>query len=413
MKTTKRNKRRSLRCWVHELSAEKEMLMRTLESARWEACLLFLISGMFVICRPATAQECQWSALGRGVGGSDANVRALAVHDDGSGPGLYAAGLFTMAGGDRASNVARWDGAQWSAVGSPSTTWALTVYDDGSGPALYKGGSAGDISRWDGTRWLNIGTANGSIYVLQVYDDGSGPALYAGGNFVAVSGVTSRGIVKWDAKQWSSVGGGVGGSVWGLTAYDDGSGPALYAGGGFTIAGDVSANRVAKWDGKRWLALGSGVESDAPSEVHSVTTYDDGSGPVLYVGGTFTIAGGAPANSIAKWDGNEWSPLGRGITGPPLSRDVRALAVYDDGSGPGLYAGGTFSGAGDISVDNIAKWDGTAWSPLSSGVDNNVAVLEVYDDGGGNALYAGGRFNRAGDAGASRIAAWRCSGPPQ
>jgi len=44
-----------------------------------------------------------------------------------------------------------------------------------------------------------------------------------------------------------------------LTVFDDGSGPALYAGGNFTIAGGVAANRVAKWNGSSWSSLGSGV----------------------------------------------------------------------------------------------------------------------------------------------------------
>src|SRR5258707_1236971 len=74
----------------------------------------------------------------------------------------------------------------------------------------------------------------------------------------------------------------------------------------------------------------------------------DGSGN-LYIGGVFTAAGGVTANHIAKWDGSSWGALGSGING-----DVFALAV----SGSDLYAGGYFTTAGGIAANYIAKWDG-------------------------------------------------------
>ena len=33
----------------------------------------------------------------------------------------------------------------------------------------------------------------------------------------------------------------------------------------------------------------------------------------LYVGGDFTVAGDVPANNIAKWNGSSWSALGSGM----------------------------------------------------------------------------------------------------
>src|SRR5438477_245468 len=39
------------------------------------------------------------------------------------------------------------------------------------------------------------------------------------------------------------------------------------------------------------------------------------SGGDLYAGGKFTTAGGSAANYIAKWDGSSWSALGSGIGG--------------------------------------------------------------------------------------------------
>jgi hypothetical protein len=45
-------------------------------------------------------------------------------------------------------------------------------------------------------------------------------------------------------------------------------------------------------------------------------------GGVLYVGGSFSVAGGVAANNIARWSGSEWFSLGSGTDGV-----VRSLAV--------------------------------------------------------------------------------------
>ena len=47
------------------------------------------------------------------------------------------------------------------------------------------------------------------------------------------------------------------------------------------------------------------------------------SGTNLYAGGDFTTAGGVPANHIAKWNGSAWSALGSGIDGAELVRSMR------------------------------------------------------------------------------------------
>jgi hypothetical protein len=110
----------------------------------------------------------------------------------------------------------------------------------------------------------------------------------------------------------------------------------------------------------------------------------DGSGN-LYAGGDFTDAEGTSANYIAKWNGSAWSALGSG-----MNSYVYALAV--DGNG-NVYAGGYFTTAGGTSANYIAKWNGSAWSSLGSGMDKSVHALAV--DGTGN-LYAGGDFSVAG-----------------
>ena len=112
-----------------------------------------------------------------------------------------------------------------------------------------------------------------------------------------------------------------------------------------------------------WVSLNPGIPGpNGPVWAIAV----DGSGNV-YVGGLFTFVGTVPANNIAKWDGSAWSALGSGISGAPPGENypfVNALAV----SGTKLYAGGEFTTAGEVTANGIAQWDGHAWSALGGGI---------------------------------------------
>ncbi len=369
-----------------------------------------------------------WSALsGPSGNGTNGDVYALAVYDDGSETALYAGGYFNTAGGVTVNNIAKWDGTAWSALSGPSGTGtnsqveALAVHDDGSGKALYAGGwfftagglTVSTIAKWDGTAWsalsgpASTGT-NLKVEALAVHDDGSGEALYAGGWFSTAGGVPANHIAKWDGTAWSALSGpsgnGTNDDVYALAAYDDGSGEALYAGGDFYSAGGEAVHSIATWDGTAWSALSGPSGNGTHNFVEALAAYDDGTGEALYVGGRFGTAGAVIVNHVAKWDGTAWSALS-GPSGTGTDRVVEAFAVHDDGSGEALYVGGNFFSAGGVSVNNIAKWDGTAWSALS-GLDGGVHALAVYDDGSGKALYAGGWFTNAGGVTVNSIAKW-------
>lgn len=370
-----------------------------------------------------------WSSLDSGVSGSSSAVFSLAVFDDGwgGGPALYAGGSFSSVGGVAANSIAKWNGSTWSPLGSGLSSGAVRVLEvfnsrTGGTPSLYAGGSfssaggvsANRIASWDGSTWwpledgISSSLGAGAVAALAVFhnDAGSRSELYAGGSFTSASGVPVKHIAKWDENQWSSLGNGLNAEVSSLAIFDDGSGtgPALYAGGAFIVQGSDIVSFIAKWNGSSWISLGSGVNGG----VTALAAADKGPAgvPKLYAAGGFTLAGGVPVNRIASWDGSTWSPLAGGVNGT-----VRALEVFDDGSGPALYAGGIFTTAGGVPVNSIAKWDGSTWSPLGSGVSGaqpSVWALATFDDGtgGGEALYAGGFFTSAGSVTANYIAKW-------
>ena len=353
-----------------------------------------------------------WSALGAGISN---RVQSMAVYDGGGGAELYVGGIFTMADGAPANKIARWNGASWSPVGSGldnSGPSALLTFDPGGGTVLFAAGNstvaggavARRIASWDGTNWSALGHGLfDDVEALIAFDDGSGDALYAAGDFVTAGGVAVNRIAEWDGTNWSALGGGLEfGRVRALAVFDDGLGDALYAAGSFTHAGGAGVGRIAKWDGSAWSGLGSGIDSES---VYALQVYDDGGGDALYVGGSFSNAGGVAASRIARWDGSNWSALGTGMAGG----DVLALAVYDDGGGAALYAGGSFTDAGGAAAARMAEWNGVSWSPLGTGVNDTVQALTLFDLGGGTRLYAAGRFTTAGGVNARRIARWNGS----
>lgn len=168
--------------------------------------------------------------------------------------------------------------------------------------------------------------------------------------------------------------------------------------GGQTVGGILFGNieDLCLSGVKEWSALGSGTNS--PVWALEV------SGSDIYAGGQFNTAGGVSANQIAKWDGSGWSPLGSGMTGGNIPY-VFALAS----GGTDLYAGGQFTTAGGVNANYIAKWTGSNWTALGSGMggtQNSVVMTLLVN---GTDLYAGGDFATAGGVSANYIAKWNGS----
>jgi len=272
------------------------------------------------------------------------SVGALAV----SGNDLYAGGVFTMSGGVTVNGIAKWDGSEWSALGSGM-----------------------------------LGGEYPYVAALAVI----GTNLYAGGTFTTADGVMATNIARWNGSEWSALGTGISGAgtydgVRALAA----NGADLYVGGSFNSAGGATASHIAKWDGNAWSQVGAGLSEPVGA---------------LAASGTFLYAGGD--TRVTRWNGSVWSTLGSGMGNPfSYNPDVRALAVM----GTDLYAGGRFTTASGVTVNHIAKWNGSAWSALGSGMNVEgqgwVEALAVI----GSDLYAGGDFTTAGGVAAPHIARW-------
>jgi len=225
---------------------------------------------------------------------------------------------------------------------------------------------------------------------LAVFNDGAGPKLYAAGLFTRAGTRETQGIACWDGQDWNEVGGGLGQVPGGhvpnantLAVFDDGLGPALYVAGYFELAGAVAARNIARWDGHHWSALGAGVGSGVNDQVLAIKVFDDGRGPALFVGGTFSDV----SQNLARYTGAVWTDVGGGVAGGA----VHALEVYNDGTGPALMVGGWFQSAGTTASRYLAKWVGCTPCYPNCDASTIPPVLNVQDFGCFIARFASGQ----------------------
>ncbi len=372
-----------------------------------------------------------WSPPGPLPQGANHTVDAILAHDpDGAGPEpeeIYVGGYFSAIGGTAANGIARRTANGWEPLGQGllGTVMDLRFFDeDGPGPVperLYATGtihasgavSMGRVVRWDGSAWAGLPTI-GDCFALDVFDeDGAGPllpSLFAAGAFGPANGYAQRGIVRWQGGAWVEVGGGISGGglplIRDCLVHDpDGAGPegpVLVIGGSFSMAGATAANNIAAWDGSAWRTFGPGLSD----EVRALVAFDaDGPGPDF----PRLIASGVFPERLARWDGSAWQSLGFGGI-------VQAMhCTPPSHPHPALYIMGNIEQIGGVPAAGVALWNGQQWSALGSGLEQvplgdlsgAVLVCET-DDPAGQQVYLGGRFELAGGLPSLNLARWGC-----
>ena len=341
-----------------------------------------------------------WDALGSGLGGP---VFAICQFSTPAGNRLVAGGQFTTAGGQPAMRVAQWDGSSWSALGAQfgglfaaGVVNALVVHDDGSGPALYAGGTfSGGIARWDGSQWSIVGAGlNGTLLSLASYDAGPGQRfLLAGGNF---GSAPASAFFGWDGSQWSDLGlSGFNGAVDKIAVRQELSGPVAYLAGSFEPAfpNPSPFRHMAKWTPAGLVTLPP-VEERA----RCLAFFDDGTGEgeQLYVGGTFQRVLTSPEpllQRVARLENGAWSPLmpvghalyahwtASYLHGTAMHAWTHAVTGERD-----LYVGGTFGGSSDDpSVVSLARWNGSSFSNVAAPLPGPVSAFGEWVPPGASA----------------------------
>ena len=375
----------------------------------------------------------QWISVGGGVTASSGAgvVAALVVHNDGLGgdPALYVGGDFTHAGNVPANNIAKWDGDSWSALGDGSSFDVNALLSSGvlGGPnVLIAGGnfttSAGSsrVAKWDGREWSIVGVLNsGAVKTFEVFHDGANDHLYVGGFFGI--GSTQAGVAKWTGTSWQAVGESFSygslstPSVYELQSFNDGSGDYLYAGGAFTKIGDTECWNIARWNGQQWMPMGLGF--DGTIETFAIFDDGSGSGPQLLAGGytdsfLTDVNTWTHAHGVARWNGLAWSSVGGGVSGSQFRPNVSQLLVLlDVSASPKLLVCGDFFNAGEKPADGLGLWDGISWAQFAPPLlqtNSTISSMCFYDDGLSDSpsLYAAGRFRYSGSDRLNYIARW-------
>lgn len=371
-----------------------------------------------------------WSAVGSGAGQGVGNATGIPTHvtalaHDGS--SLYAGGFFShvnLGDGIPANNIARWDGSNWSSLGNTggngvdNAVFVLSLFNGD----LYVGGSfvnaniGADISvrrlaRWDGANWSAVGSGGGFgvdgtwVNALAEFNG----ELYVGGAFEQVnigSPIAANRIARWNGTSWSTVGSGGGNGTSGAVRSMASAAGRLYVLGGFfnvNVGAAVSARNVAAWDGANWSALAGDAGEGVGAFAYAVAAV----GEVVYAGGTFSavnVGNPVPASRIARWHSGGWSALESGA-----QDSIRTMLIHDGH----VYIAGDFTeietASGPLEANRIARWDGSSWTMLGSNGGNGLNGTVLTLAASGSDIFAGGLFtaaNSGNDVAANAVARW-------
>ncbi|MBU1617286.1 MAG: hypothetical protein KKF06_05915 [Candidatus Margulisbacteria bacterium] len=245
------------------------------------------------------------------------------------------------------------------------------------------------IARWNGTRWEPLGKGLSGV-VNALARDSSGN-IYAGGNFTTAHNsdgdVSVSNLARWNGTVWQDVGGGVNGEIYAL-AFD--SAGMLYVGGSFTSAGGNIVSNAAAWDGLAWRNLAGGTDSPVHA-VASNSTYR------LVAGGSFlNTVSGVNANRIASWNGVSWSDLSSG-----RSYYINAIAPVT----ANIFAGGALIDSTTSDKRILSRFDGSSWEQLPVGASDGEMVSSIVADSSGK-IYIAGKFAAAGGVTVNGLAAY-------
>ncbi len=343
----------------------------------------------------------EWQPLGNNnTNGVNGTVYAIAVKGD----EIYVGGSFTIAGGIPAMNIAIWNQAtkQWSNMkeGVRGATFpfvaTLSVHNDQvyvGGLFTQAGGAlASNVAVWNGDNWSRVGTGTNNAVLSMIIDDG---ILYAGGRFTTAGGVDAKKIAAWDiaSQEWSSLGIGINGDEVNTIITND---TALFIGGDFSTAGSIPAKNLAVWQRSsgKWDSIASMQWS-----VRTLAFQDQD----LLVGGTGLTRVRNGKEILV--DSSVW--MLKSVDGQPT---VNRIQIGANGA---VLIGGNFSeiysarykprvDSPSIVARNFFAFHKDSVVPYMNTVNGPVYSLHAQDD----RLFVGGFFTYAGTKVTQILAAW-------
>ena len=284
----------------------------------------------------------------------------------------------------------------------------------------------------------NDGSNEGAITSMTFYNN----ELIIAGSFKRINDNLCQGCARWDGQKWRSLGLGIDGNVAGCVSSNND----VFFYGDFSKAGGRDAQSFAKWDGVQWTVLADiyykqrklvilnnyiyAIEPEKSLNRYSIAENKweqvypflkpakelpkiYGIDAFLITEKGFYIAGHfgtTNTNSILKFEDNKWNSLGN----IQSEGTVESMAFIDNS----LYIGGTFLGISNVECRNVAKFNGSNWTSLGSGLSGGLlnvrggpgsieysdVVKAIYSVN--NSLIVLGNFDKAGAITSKYIADW-------
>lgn len=245
-------------------------------------------------------------------------------------------------------------------------------------------------------QWTTIcGTGNGFVDNFEVFNN----ELYATGFFTNLCGIPNNHIVKWDGSAWQPIIG---------SGYPNAGHQLKYLGNHLYFVGyqpAIDSNWVYQFGGTDFFKMGEGVyltnAVTGGSQTANLYALEEFNGNIIACG-EFNRVGTRNISGIMQWDGAAWDSLGSGLSGN-IAGAAPILYPHDLCTfGNDLIVAGNFLKAGGITVNGIARWDGTQWHALGAGFNSTVYGIAVFN----GELYAGGGFTASGTTPLKSIAKW-------
>lgn len=365
---------------------------------------IIILAIALLICFQSHAQI--WRQLGSGITGNYPVVYSIQAYNN----KIYAGGFFLGAGNVSSKSIAVWDGVKWDSLGLGLYYGGDDVYDmEVLNNELYVGGrfecssglpwpnhlipNTSNIAKWNGTNWSAVHNSTPgdnapvySVFTLQEFNN----QLYVGGDFIQAGSTNLNRITKLDSTGWNTVGMGVTGGFGRVDCIVKMNG-SIYALGDFSHAGGNLSKNIARWDGTTWSSLDIGLSN------FGTTMVADTANNIIYATGAFTYAGSNNllVNGIAGWNGTNWFALDTTVCG-----GIMSMCIYHNK----LFIGGGFRIKNcnpSDSVFYLAYWNGLNFTPIIA-PNNLVSSMKVIDD----TLYIGGYFDTINNLAFSHIAAY-------
>jgi len=336
-----------------------------------------VIGGKFTIVNDIKATKIArfdgeyWHPLGSGIGEEDGpwaeEVNCLAEFQG----RLIAGGNFSLAGGQPASNIAQWDGVEWSAVGEglAGVLRGICVHGDhlyawGSN-LMENGDQMSHIAIWDGQEWMPVPTEDIGPVLDFGFLDGEKVVLRSGdfqGDPIPSAVVRRRNCL------WQPVGNLPRGDA--LEIFQGKIHVVLEEGGAF------------RWDVDDWTELPS---SWWAIHIHCFTVFQ---GQLVLFGYHPWACQYDSSYYISHvWDGNSWEEWSL------VPEDWGRVTSIAEWAGS-IYFGGYFSFVEDVPSANLVSLTGNSWSPVGpfgGGFAGRVKCLSLFGDriavGGGSRLF--------------------------